>query len=99
MDEFTQTMECTSTHERLKGAFNSLDLRAKLCMGIMWKIWRMERIHFKPGLQEEIERDLLGCLSNLTHEDCGDPELNWLAGLFHAWELVEENTRESESGQ
>ena len=92
MDEFTQTIESTSTHERLKAVFNSLDLRAKLCMGIMWKSWRLEHASFNPALREEIERDVLGCLHDLTNGDCGDPELNWLAGLFHAWELVEENT-------
>ena len=91
MDEFTQTIESTSTHERLKAVFNHLDLRAKLCIGIMWKMWSLERINFSPTLREEIERDLLGCLRDLTNGDCGDPELNWLAGLFHACELVDEN--------
>jgi len=91
MEEFTQTIESTSTHERLRAVFNRLDLRAKLCIGIMWKMWSLERINFSPGLREEIERDLLGCLRDLTQGDCGDPELNWLAGLFHACELVDEN--------
>jgi len=95
MDEFTQTIESTestSTHERLRAVFNRLDLRAKLCIGIMWKMWNLERINFNPSLREEIERDLIGCLRDLTNGDCGDPELNWLAGLFHACEFVDENT-------
>ncbi|MBL7185899.1 MAG: hypothetical protein ISS70_06215 [Phycisphaerae bacterium] len=92
MDEFTQTIDAMSTQERLKGVFNSLDVRAKLCIGIMWKMWSLERINFSPTLREEIERDLIGCLHDLTNGDCGDPELNWLAGLFHACELVAENT-------
>jgi len=95
MEEFTQTMESTSTHERLRAIFNHLDLRAKLCIAIMWKMWNLERINFNPSLREEIERDLLGCLHDLTNGDCGDPELNWLAGLFHACEFVDENTHVS----
>jgi len=92
MEEFTQTIESTSTQERFRAVFNHLDLRAKLCIGIIWKIWSLERVNFGPTLREDIERDLLGCLHDLTHGDCGDPELNWLAGVFHACELIDENT-------
>jgi hypothetical protein len=91
MDEFTQTMEFTSTQERLKAVFNSLDLKAKLCIAIMWKVWHLEQTHFSPQLREEIERDLVNCVHDWTRGDCGDPELNWLAGVFHACELVAGN--------
>jgi len=92
MEELTQTIESTSTHERLKAIFDSLDVRAKLCMAIMWKIWSLERSNFNPALREEIERDLLSSVHDLTHGDCGDPELNWLAGFWRACELVADNT-------
>ena len=58
----------------------------------MWKIWSLERVNFGPTLREEIERDLLGFVQELTRGDCGDPELNWLAGFFQACELVADNT-------
>jgi len=92
MEEYTQTIESMSTQERLKAVFNNLDIKSKLCIGIMWKIWNLERINFGPTLREEIERDLIGSIHDMTRGDCGDPELNWLAGLFHACELVAENT-------
>ena len=91
MEEFTQTIESMSTQERLKAVFNGLDVKAKLCIAIMWKVWNLDHVNFSPTLREEIERDILGCLNDLTHGDCGDSELNWLAGFFHACELVGEN--------
>jgi len=44
------------------------------------------------ALREEIERDLLSSVHDLTRGDCGDPELNWLAGFWRACEFVADNT-------
>jgi len=90
--EGLQTLEFTSTHERLKAIFDRLDVKSKLCIAIMWKIWRLERSNFNPALREEIERDLLSSVHDLTQGDCGDPELNWLAGFWRACEFVADNT-------